>query len=131
MGQTQVVAMTIKKGNQYLLGRRSLTKKVAPGYWCPISGKIESGETEEQALIREAQEEIGVLIMPIHKIATFEIENRKSVLHWWLVEIIRGEPQLNNDEHTEIAWLTFNEILKLEPIFQEDIAIYRILESKQ
>lgn len=130
MSQTQVVAMTIKKGNTFLLGRRSLTKKVAPGYWCPISGKIEPGESEEQALVREAQEEIGVLIKPVKKIAKLDVENRKGILHWWLVELIKGEPHINNDEHSEIAWLTFDEILRLDPVFQDDIAVYRSLVSE-
>lgn len=130
MIQTQVIALTIKKENRFLLGRRSLTKKVAPGYWCPISGKIELGESEEQALVREAQEEIGVQIKPIKKITTLDIANRKSLLHWWLVEVVQGEPQINNDEHTELAWLSFKEILKLEPIFPEDIDIYRLLANE-
>jgi len=130
MTQTQVVALTIKKENKFLLGRRSLAKKVAPGYWCPISGKIEIGESEEQALVREAYEEIGVQIKPIKKLTTFDIESRKNLLHWWLVEIVQGEPKINNDEHTELAWFCFDEILKLEPIFQEDIAVYRSLVSE-
>jgi 8-oxo-dGTP pyrophosphatase MutT (NUDIX family) len=130
MIQTQVVAMTLKKGNTFLLGRRSLTKKVAPGYWCPISGKIELGESEEQALIREAQEEIGVLIRPVKKIARLDVENRKGLLHWWLVDLVKGEPRINNDEHSEIGWFTFDQILKLEPVFQDDIAIYHSLVSE-
>lgn len=126
----QVVALTIKRGNKFLLGKRFLTKKVAPGYWCPVSGKIEMGESEEQALAREAREEIGVRIKPIKKLTTLKSENRNSILHWWLVEVVQGEPRINNDEHTEIAWLDFDEILKIEPIFQEDIAIYRLLASE-
>jgi 8-oxo-dGTP diphosphatase len=129
--KTQVVALTIIRQDRFLLGRRSLEKKVAPGYWCPISGKIEPGESEEQALIREAEEEIGVQVKPIKRIAEFDIEDRKSLLHWWLVELLAGEPQIKNGEHTELAWLTFDEILKLEPTFQEDISIYRSLLMKK
>lgn len=81
-------------------------------------------------MAREAREEIGVRIKPIKKLTTLKSENRNSILHWWLVEVVQGEPRINNDEHTEIAWLDFDEILKIEPIFQEDIAIYRLLASE-
>lgn len=36
-------------------------QKIEPGYWCSISGRIEIGELEEQDLVREAREEIGLL----------------------------------------------------------------------
>lgn len=48
--KVQVVAAVIRDRNKFLLGKRSLSKKSAPGYWCPVSGKIEIGETEQEAI---------------------------------------------------------------------------------
>lgn len=52
--------IVIIQDQRVLLGKRSLWKKKAPGYWCPVSGHIERGESEEASVIREASEEIGL-----------------------------------------------------------------------
>ena len=57
MMKAQVVAAIIIKGDRFLLGKRSLEKRLAPGYWSPISGKVELGESEEEAISRECNEE--------------------------------------------------------------------------
>lgn len=48
--------------------------------------------------------------------------------HRWHVDSMQGESQINNDEHTELAWFSFDPILKIKLIFPEDIAIYHSLE---
>ncbi|MBK7890319.1 MAG: NUDIX domain-containing protein [Bdellovibrionales bacterium] len=131
MSRIQVVAMTIQRERSFLLGRRSLAKAVAPGYWCPISGKIDAGESEEQALVREAHEEIAVQIRPTRKLARIDCDLRQCTLHWWLVDLIKGDPVINNEENSEIAWFTFAEIARLKPVFPEDVAIYRSLTEDQ
>lgn len=45
MQKHQVVAAIIRKGNKFLMGKRALTKKSAPGFWSPICGRIEAIET--------------------------------------------------------------------------------------
>ena len=39
-----------------------------PGYWAPPSGKVEAGESQEAAVIREVKEEVGVTIRPVRKV---------------------------------------------------------------
>ncbi|WP_213134504.1 8-oxo-dGTP diphosphatase MutT [Citrobacter sp. FP75] len=57
-------------------------------------GKIEAGETPEQALVRELQEEVG--ITPIHSTLFEKLEyqfpDRHITLWFWLVESWEGEP---------------------------------------
>jgi 8-oxo-dGTP diphosphatase len=55
------VGMLIQADGQFLLTSRP-AGKVYEGYWEFPGGKIEAGETVEQALRRELQEEIGVTI---------------------------------------------------------------------
>lgn len=54
-----VVAAFLKRGNQILVGQRPETHSLA-GLWEFPGGKIESGESPEQALARELEEELGI-----------------------------------------------------------------------
>jgi 8-oxo-dGTP diphosphatase len=53
-------AVLIVKGNEILLGKRN--KEPNFGRWVLPGGKIEFGETHQQAAVREAQEELGIKI---------------------------------------------------------------------
>ena len=117
------VMLIIFKNGKFLLGKRAEWKSKAPGYWCPISGHIESNETENEAVIREAKEEIGVEVKPIKKITSTPTLDKTVMLHWWLVEIISGKPRINNNENSELNWFDRNELRQLSPTFKEDIDI--------
>lgn len=117
----------LEKDGKFLLGKRSAWKTKAPGYWCPISGHIEPSETEEQAVVREAQEELGITVRPLRKITSTPTNDGQVILHWWTAEILNGIPTLNNQENEEIRWFSEEEIQKLEPVFKEDIQILLLL----
>lgn len=117
------VMIIIKKENNFLMGKRSSWKQKAPGYWCPISGHVEENETEERAVEREAFEEIGVRVRPLRKITMIPAHDKSVMLHWWLAEIISGEPQISNNENSELRWFSKSELQTLEPVFKEDIEI--------
>ncbi|HEY3251006.1 MAG TPA: NUDIX domain-containing protein, partial [Ignavibacteria bacterium] len=59
---------------------------VAGGFWCPVSGRIENGETQQNAVIREALEEVGLNVKPIKKVWECEAEHGGYLLHWWTVD---------------------------------------------
>ena len=58
-----VVGAAIIKDGEVLCARRGEGKSLA-GYWEFPGGKIESGETQKEALIREIQEELNATIKP-------------------------------------------------------------------
>ena len=63
MGITEVVAALIWKGDRFLACQRPVHK--ARGLlWEFVGGKVEPGETKEEALIRECMEELAVKIVP-------------------------------------------------------------------
>ncbi len=66
--QDAVVVVLIDREGRTLLGRRAPIKSSAPGYWSPISGKIEPGEDEATAVTREAAEETGLQAEALRKI---------------------------------------------------------------
>ncbi|WP_434666437.1 8-oxo-dGTP diphosphatase MutT [Klebsiella sp. B345] len=57
-------------------------------------GKIEAGETPEQALVRELQEEVGITVESSRLFDTLEYQfpDRHITLWFWLVEDWAGEP---------------------------------------
>lgn len=120
------VCLVFQRGETFLLGKRAPHKK-ASEYWCPVSGTVEEGETQEEAIVREAREELDVLARPVRKLAEMLTNDGSFLLHWWLVELAHGEPRLANDEHTEIGWFTYEEMTHLEPIFHEDLFVYKNL----
>lgn len=126
--KVQVVAAVIKKQNKFLLGKRALSKKSAPGYWCPVSGGIEDGETEQEAVKREVFEEVNLVVEPTRKLSSFDTRDKSAVIHWWLVDIISGDPILKNDEHSELGWFSVSEMELLKNVFSEDIDLFKTLE---
>ncbi|OFZ53420.1 MAG: hypothetical protein A2428_10135 [Bdellovibrionales bacterium RIFOXYC1_FULL_54_43] len=80
----QVVAAVIQRAGKFLLGKRSPWKRSTPGYWCPISGQIEPGETEEDAVAREVREEVGLIVTAVKKVGEFETHDGTALIHWWL-----------------------------------------------
>jgi 8-oxo-dGTP pyrophosphatase MutT (NUDIX family) len=122
--QIQAVVVIIEKDGKFLLGKRSPQKRAAPLYWCPITGKIEPGESEESAVEREVLEEVGLVVKAKLKITEVDSRDKKIRLHWWSVDILQGDASLKNDEHTDLGWFTVEEMGQLEPIFQEDLELF-------
>lgn len=62
--------------------------------WEFPGGKIESGETPEQALIRELQEEVGItpLGATLFDKLEYQFPDRHITLWFWLVENWEGDP---------------------------------------
>jgi 8-oxo-dGTP pyrophosphatase MutT (NUDIX family) len=124
MSKQNVVAAIITQGDRFLLGKRALTKKSSPGYWSPIGGRIEGNESESDAVVRECAEEIGLKVLPVKKFAEIDVSDGSARLHWWQVYVLEGFPQILNDEHTELKWMTIAEMRSLHSIQPEDLAAF-------
>lgn len=123
------VMIVMQRDDKFLLGKRASWKTKAPGYWCPISGHIELQESEEEAVIREAQEETGAIVKPVRKLTSISSHDKTVMLHWLLAEITSGEPHANNDENELVKWFSREELEMLTPVFKEDIDILLHLQS--
>lgn len=99
----------IFRDERLLIIRRSLTVN-APGKLCLPGGGIERGESEEEALVREMQEEISVDVAPI-RLCHRSVTPWGTQLAWWISDI-RGEvePVANPEEVAEIHWMTPDDI---------------------
>ena len=107
---TEVVAALIWKNNQFMICQRPAHK--ARGLlWEFVGGKVESGETKEQALTRECKEELDILLSVGGVFMDVIHEYPDITVHLTLFNatIADGEPQ--KFEHNDIQWITPSEIL--------------------
>lgn len=100
---TVVVAAAIEREGRYLAARRTRPKDVA-GHWEFPGGKVEPGETEELALIREIKEELGVTIAVGARIPGEWPLHSGLVLHLYAATLHSGDPQ-PHDDHDAIRWV--------------------------
>jgi mutator protein MutT len=86
------------------------THKARGLLWEFVGGKMEPGETKEQALIRECQEELGVTLSVGEVFMDVIHEYPDLTVHLTLFHatIREGTPQ--KLEHNDIRWITVSEI---------------------
>jgi 8-oxo-dGTP pyrophosphatase MutT (NUDIX family) len=95
--------------HRYLFLLRNKQKQ--NGYWGIVGGKLESNETVVQAMVREAQEEIGhnfsdCKMIPIE---TFTADNKKFVYYTFLITVEDEFVPVLNSEHRGYCWVELND----------------------
>ena len=109
----QVVSALIWQGNKFMICQRPAHK--ARGLlWEFVGGKVESGETKEQALVRECKEELNILLSVGEVFMDVVHEYPDLTVHLTLFNatIAEGEPQTL--EHNDIQWIMPSEIQNYE-----------------
>ena len=109
MNITEVVAALIWDGDKFMICQRPAHKARAL-LWEFVGGKVEPGETKEQALIRECQEELAVSLSVGDVFIDVIHEYPDITVHLTLFNatIAEGIPQ--KLEHNNIKWITPVEI---------------------
>ena len=104
MKTIEVVAAIIQHEGKILATQRGYGD-FKDGWEFP-GGKMEPGETMQQAIIREIQEELGVTISPTKLVTTVEYDypTFHLTMHCLLSTVVEGEIKLI--EHVDAKWLT-------------------------
>ena len=124
----EVVAAIIEKDGLYFCAQRADKGELAKKWEFP-GGKIELGETHEEALIREIKEELSAEIIVEDFISTVEHEYNSFylIMHCYNCRVVKGE--LIISEHLASKWASLDEMLKMD-FAQADIPIITKLHSK-
>lgn len=109
----EVVGAAIIDDGRILAMQRSKNMSL-PGFWEFPGGKIEPGEDDHSALIREIKEELNVDIHILDYVneAIYEYSFGRIKLRVYTAEIISGELILN--EHSDKKWLNKKELNTVE-----------------
>ena len=97
-GAALVGALIVRDG-MLLLGRRSSAKAACPDTWDVIGGHVEAGETFEDALLREVEEEIGIRPLVYEEHSRHPLPQGGVLVLFQIVSWAGGEPWLRDNEH--------------------------------
>ncbi|MFG1851211.1 (deoxy)nucleoside triphosphate pyrophosphohydrolase [Actinomadura geliboluensis] len=106
-----VVGAAIIADGRLLTAQRAEPPHMAGGWELP-GGKVDPGESDEDALVRECAEELAVKVRLGRRIGTDWRLSEKAVLRVWTAEIIEGDPQPL--EHLALRWLTPHELYDVD-----------------
>jgi 8-oxo-dGTP diphosphatase len=83
--------------------------------WTLPKGKLDPGESFEQAALREVEEETGVRAHAVRELpaTTYDVNGRPKIVRYWLMEVDDDRPFMANEETDELRWVPLDEALRL------------------
>ncbi len=124
--QVEVVGAAVVRGDCVLAARRTAPAHLA-GLWEFPGGKVEPGESDEQALVRELHEELAVRIAVGARIGPELVLGERAVMRVYLATILEGEPTAV--EHDALRWLSADELQDV-PWIPADAPLLPVLASE-
>ena len=124
---TEVVAALIWDKDKFMICQRPAYK--ARGLlWEFVGGKVEPGETKQQALIRECREELAVTVSVggVFLEVTHSYPDLTIHLTLFHASIAEGMPQ--KLEHNDIRWITVDEIPQYEFCPADQVILAKLME---
>ncbi|MGW0436353.1 (deoxy)nucleoside triphosphate pyrophosphohydrolase [Micromonospora sp. NPDC003197] len=119
-----IVGAAIIEGRRVLAAARANPPEIA-GKWEFPGGKVEPGESERAALVRECVEELGVRVEVGDRVGpAVPVGQGRAVLKVYTAQLVYGEPRPL--EHAELRWLTVDELADV-PWLPADVPIVAAL----
>ncbi|MEO3872606.1 NUDIX domain-containing protein [Nonomuraea sp. B12E4] len=120
-----VAAVIVGSGGRVLAAQRAEPPALAGGWEFP-GGKVEPGEAEEVALVRECREELGVEVVVGERVGGDWPLSDGYVVRVWLCSLPAGEPEAK--EHLALRWLGPGEYYDVEWL-QADLNVMKTVEN--
>ena len=110
-----VVGVLTRQGEVLMVHRRP-DLEWYPGVWDFPGGHLEDGETAEECLLRELEEELGIRARnPLPTIAHWVLDEELEDIRFLHVTSWSGEPRnLALDEHDDLRWVSLEDALALD-----------------
>ncbi len=114
------VGVLIRTDGQFLLTSRP-AGKVYEGYWEFPGGKIEAGETVEQALRRELQEEIGITIAAAQPWRIEMVDYPHALVRLHFCQVFEWTGELQMKESQRFDWQDLQ--VQVQPVLPGTIPV--------
>lgn len=130
---TLCILIKVDEKGERQIGLAMKKRGFGAGRWNGMGGKVKEGETIEQAMIRETQEEVGVKVLDYQKVAHLHFyfshePTWNQSMHVYVATKWFGEP--SESEEMKPAWFKINEIPYKE-MWPDDIYwLPHVLEAK-
>jgi 8-oxo-dGTP diphosphatase len=109
----ECVALLLVRNDEILAERRKLTKRLAPGAVAIPGGHVDPGEHAADALMREAREELGIVVRETAFICTLMHQAEElRILHYYVVRSWDGD--IVPEEADAVVWLPLQGLHKLD-----------------
>ena len=115
MRDAVVIVLTDDDGRVLMIRRGPAAPRV--GWWMPPGGRVEPGETHEDAVRREAREELGLEVEPTAAMGSCSSDDGKWRLLFWRARIIAGTLTPDPREVAEARWVDATAYEALSPKF--------------
>jgi 8-oxo-dGTP diphosphatase len=112
-GVQQIVAGLLVDAGKVFLCLRSPNRHWYPNVWDLPGGHIEDDETPALALVRELDEELGILIPEPNDAPFAHLRQSNFDCRIWVVREWFGTPHIASEEHVDMGWWTPSEIVDL------------------
>ena len=125
---TEVVAALIWQGERFMICQRP-AHKARGMMWEFVGGKVEPGESKEQALVRECREELAVEVAvgDIFLEVTHTYPDITVHLTLFHASVVQGVPQ--KLEHNDIRYITVDEIPKYEFCPADEVILQKLRQE--
>ena len=83
--------------------------------WTLPKGKLDAGESFEEAAVREVQEETGVHARLVRELpsTSYRVGGRQKIVRYWLMDVDHEGPFEPNDETDQLRWVALDDALRL------------------
>jgi 8-oxo-dGTP diphosphatase len=116
------VGVLVRGDGSFLLTSRP-EGKVYAGYWEFPGGKVEAGETVEQALRRELQEEIGIVIGAVHPWRVELVDYPHALVRLNFCKVHEWTGELHMHEGQSFAWQALP--VQVRPVLPGTVPVLR------
>ena len=125
------VGLLLENNGAILLGKRASDRDFAPEIWELPAGRVEEGEELEEALKREALEELGIEVTTSQIVDAYQFKraDQPMLLLTYYCEY-NGEIR-RSDEHKELRWATPQQALDLFNFPQQKETISKYLQFRK